>query len=189
MSLSPGISLPLDTFRAARLSAALALFVVAGRGYAWAQTTTPAPAAPSATSTAPAPASTNITLPVPGMTGPLAFSPTPFSLDLGPLGQAQGDNQERPRTDEEQQPDPVGAPGEVLSVPGGGRRAAAHAEAGQAAAFGVLTSQCQAHGRYPGCVAEEKPERITLSAHLLQTKQQAGNLPAGKVETFPGVSG
>lgn len=45
----------------------------------------PAPAAP-ATPAAPAPASTTVTLPVPGMTGPLAFSSHPFSIDLGPLG-------------------------------------------------------------------------------------------------------
>jgi hypothetical protein len=54
--------------------------------WALAQTTTPtqapAPAAPAPA----APASANITLPTPGMTGPLGFSPTPFSLDLGPAG-------------------------------------------------------------------------------------------------------
>ncbi len=61
---------------------------------AFAQTTTPAPATPQTTSPTPAPAqtapaapaSTNVTLPTPGMSGPLAFSPTPFSIDLGPLG-------------------------------------------------------------------------------------------------------
>ena len=57
---------------------------------AFAQTPVPAPVTPPATNnpsatSAPAP-STNITLPTPGMSGPLAFSPTPFSIDLGPLG-------------------------------------------------------------------------------------------------------
>ena len=67
-------------------SAAVAIAGTFAGAPAFAQTATPAPASPSATSAAPAPASTNITLPVPGMTGPLAFSPTPFSIDLGPLG-------------------------------------------------------------------------------------------------------
>jgi Putative beta-barrel porin-2, OmpL-like. bbp2 len=57
-----------------------------------AQTPTPPPATPPAVSATPAPATTSapapttITLPTPGMSGPLAFSPTPFSIDLGPLG-------------------------------------------------------------------------------------------------------
>jgi hypothetical protein len=75
----------------ARLSVTVALLAVAVGGQAWAQTTAPSPTTSSATSATPTsatptPASTNITLPVPGMTGPLGFSPTPFSLDLGPLG-------------------------------------------------------------------------------------------------------
>lgn len=87
MSLSTGISRSLGIYRAARLSAALAPLLAAGGAEAWAQTAAPAPAPPPpATTAAPAPTSTNITLPVPGMTGPLAFSPNPFNIDLGPLG-------------------------------------------------------------------------------------------------------
>ncbi len=52
-----------------------------------AQTMAPAPAAPAAAPvTASVTPSANITLPTPGMTGPLAFSPTPLSVNLGPLG-------------------------------------------------------------------------------------------------------
>jgi hypothetical protein len=70
-------------------SAAVAIATTFAGGPAFAQTTTPAQATPPAPSAAPppaAPASTNITLPAPGMTGPLAFSPTLFGVDLGPAG-------------------------------------------------------------------------------------------------------
>jgi hypothetical protein len=70
-------------------SAAVAIAATFTGAPAFAQTTTPASAPPPATPAAPAPAepaSANIILPAPGMTGPLGFSPTPFSIDLGPAG-------------------------------------------------------------------------------------------------------
>jgi hypothetical protein len=81
-------------------STAVAIAATLAAAPVLAQTTTPAPATPPATSSMPAPgatapattgttappASTSVTLPAPGMNGPLAFSPTPFSIDLGPLG-------------------------------------------------------------------------------------------------------
>lgn len=58
---------------------------------AFAQTAAPAPttsqpASAGAGAPAAAPASITVTLPTPGMAGPLAFSPNPITLDLGPLG-------------------------------------------------------------------------------------------------------
>jgi hypothetical protein len=86
--------------RAIAPSTVVAIAAIVAGAPAFAQTTTPAPATPPATSPTPAPgatapaasgstaapASTSVTLPTPGMSGPLAFGPTPFSIDLGPLG-------------------------------------------------------------------------------------------------------
>ena len=49
---------------------------------ALAQTASPTPPATSPGT----PATATVTLPSPGMSGPLALNPTPFSLDLGPFG-------------------------------------------------------------------------------------------------------
>ncbi len=56
---------------------------------ALAQTPTPpsaTPAPPPAASPATPPAAATVTLPAPGMSGPLALNPAPFSIDLGPAG-------------------------------------------------------------------------------------------------------
>ncbi len=72
------------------VSAACICFTVTAANRAGAQTAPPTPApatAASGAAAAAAPAAPpNVTLPVPGMAGSLAFSPIPYSLDTGPLG-------------------------------------------------------------------------------------------------------
>ncbi len=48
--------------------------------------TPPAPATPSSQSPATPPAASTVTLPAPGMSGPLTLNPNPFTIDLGPAG-------------------------------------------------------------------------------------------------------
>ncbi len=71
-------------------AAALALCLAASPALAQTAAPTPPTSAPSPAPTVPVPAilpaATTVTLPAPGMSGPLALNPAPFSIDLGPAG-------------------------------------------------------------------------------------------------------